>query len=217
MAFTKFSIAPDNRLVYRSNGNVVRGTVNYGFSRNDIKSRGYTVIDNRVYHNGRLAGYVGKGSVKQEKQIKARAVNRLKRAEKRAFKEAITEQIPNTSNTWVDFAYAKDMMDNYRTGTNYFNIGGEAMIISRAEQGLLNYASVLKQATDLGIISDDEADEMWFEYQNSNEAHRSEMWNTIHQSFDEQGYEVDSPPLFGEMGRMLGLDDEIISRLSQKL
>ena len=164
-----------------------------------------------------MAGYVGKGSVKQEKQIKARAVNRLKRAEKRAFKEAITEQIPNTSNTWVDFAYAKDMMDNYRTGTNYFNIGGEAMIISRAEQGLLNYASVLKQATDLGIISDDEADEMWFEYQNSNEAHRSEMWNTIHQSFDEQGYEVDSPPLFGEMGRMLGLDDEIISRLSQKL
>lgn len=204
--FTKFASAPDGRLVYLNNGNIVRGKVTYGSGRGDITKSGYTVIKNRVYHNGRLAGYVTKPNKTQRTNIEKRAKARSKRAERKAKAEWIERGgIGYEKGSWNDIADAKRMMDNYRREPHSYRVGKENIFFSPEETGKMNFASALDQAVSSNILSIEEANAMWDEYIN-NPYNRLELWNELHQKFNEYGYEIDSPPLFGEIGRMLGLD-----------
>ena len=78
--FTKFSIAPDGRLVYRNTGNVV-----------PLKN-GYTIKGNTVYNkSGRKVGQLGKGTKTQQKQIVKKSATRAKKAERKAIRESISQ------------------------------------------------------------------------------------------------------------------------------
>lgn len=205
--FTKFTFAPDGRLVYLNSGTVVRGRVNIGSGRGDINMRGYTVINKRVYYKGRLQGYVSKPNKKQSEVINKRAQTRRKRAEREAFNEFVENGgATYERGSWDAIKTAKRSMDSYRTEPYSFNVDGENFNFSPSETGLMNFASVLDQAVELNIIDIEEANDLWDLYKDGTEQQRSKLWDDINSRFDEIGYEIDSPPLFGEVGRMLGID-----------
>ena len=226
---TKFSIAPDGRLVYRSNGSLVRGQVTYSLSR-DLMGSGYSVVGKRrsdgtidyqrVYKNGRLVGYVGKPNKTQAKRIYDKAINRAKRKpDNRAIKEkssrteaiAIQDAIDyggidlSPRGGWDAVSIGKRALDNYRTGINtYFS--DQPLFISYQETRMYNYASALSQAVDLNILTVQDANNLWLRYTNVDEETRSQLWRDLNQNFNEEGFTIDSPPLYDEMARDLQID-----------
>lgn len=182
MKMGKFTIAPDGRLVYQSNGNIVKGAVNYGINRNDIKARGYTVIDNRVYRNGRLAGYVTRlDRLPKSKRdaITKRARVRQKRAENKAIKEAYQDQTFRHDNSYHSYADAKRMMDNYHKAPGNYEITLTPIELKREEQTNLNFASLLECAVKRGVCDTDGASKAWFDFINGDDVVKSKLWNDL--------------------------------------
>lgn len=172
--FVKYAIASDGRLVYRANGNTVR-------AMKTLEIRG-----NRVYVRGRLHGYIGKGTVKQQKQIEKRAQNRITRARKKAERElksaveeltseeSVMETYTEKDNGWDNLAVAKrawfEMPDSVR----------DSVEVSIAQRSLMNYASALRTMVDEGYCTVEGANTAFSEFEVADGPTRSRMWDELH-------------------------------------
>lgn len=225
MALSKFAIAPDGALVYRNTGNIVRGNITYATSRETL-TRGYNIVDNRVYHNGRLQGYIGNPTKNQQININKRAITRNKRKSTRAsqHRSARTEYTATKEfieygggpsvqrGGWETATLGKRTLEAYQTGINQYFEGSERVLLKYEETRQLNFASVLSQSVDANIITVEKANQMWDEYIKGDSETRSKLWDEINKANDEMGHEIISPPLFGEMARDLGIDIDNIAR-----
>lgn len=179
----RFTIAPDGRLVYATNGTVVRGTPpNYGSSRADIRSKGYSIIGDRVYRNGRMVGRIksfSNLSKKQQAAIAKRAASRRRRAEKQAIKEALEEAQRPGDSGWKHYRDAKRAMDDFRKGPGDTRIEGSRVETSKEAQSKLNFAAALDQAVRREICDEEGASEAWLKYIEGDDALRSELWTEL--------------------------------------
>lgn len=187
--YKKYAIAPDGRLVDRKSGKAIRNA-------KTLEIRG-----NRVYMRGKLNGYIGKPTTKKaqramEKYAKTRQT-RARRASERELEKAVDElsnveglmdamQGPDTG--WKTLATAKRAW--YETPPEF----REDMELSINEQSMMNFASALRSLVDEGIITTDDANFLFSEYENADDTRRSEMWNQLHKLASEHDYIISSPP-----------------------
>jgi len=147
--YQKLAIAPDGEIVFRSTGRIVTKNV-------DVKG-------NRAYVDGRLYGYIGKGTKTEQARIAktANSASRKKRAKikEKIRKEGLTLQTPLTPATTATdvtiknwFKTAQLQADAVRFIRKKYGDRG-TVEISKNEQALLNYSSVLNKAVRAGKIS----------------------------------------------------------------
>lgn len=180
--FTKFSIAPDGRLVYRSTGNVV-----------PLKN-GYTIKGTTVYNKqGRKVGQIGKGSKTQQKTIKKKAETRAKKAERKAMKDVISQYEDDIR----DFAKVKQKwagyMDEYH---NYAKMDLEHRLkVTRRETSKQNFAMALDDLVKGGSITPDDANELWDAYCSCDtETEEKELWEDVMLNYAPKGWKYKSEP-----------------------
>lgn len=181
---TQFAVTQSGTLVYRSNGNVVRGTV---------ETRTYPNGRIGVYRNGRLQGYVSKPTAKQQSVIDRKDKARVKRREKVATKSFLKQGIEiiedysydKASTEWMDYARKKDTY--YQYDLEWHIKTGDLM--DKREKSLSNYAKALQQAVNDGVITIDQANERWEDMiYSETDKERSNVWNKLNKYFKEEGY-----------------------------
>ena len=150
--YQKLAIAPDGEIVFRSTGRIVTKNV-------DVKG-------NRAYVDGRLYGYIGKGTKTEQARIAktASSASRKKRAKikeqaDKIRKEGLKLQTPQTPATTATNATIKDWFKTAQLQADAVKYirkkyGDRGTVeISKNEQALLNYSSVLNKAVRAGKIS----------------------------------------------------------------
>lgn len=155
--FTKFAIAPSGLLVYRSTGK--KAPTNY-------------IVKNKtVYHKGRKIGNVGKGTIKEQKNI-ARIDKKRKIVKPRIIKQ------PHDF-TFSEFAEIKKIQPYIK----------EPAIINVDQQSLINYSSAINSAVESGFISKEEGNDLLNEFRNSNRDERAELWDSLEGFYEEIGFD----------------------------
>lgn len=167
---TKFALGPETgTLVYRDNGKAVRGD--------------YEIRDNRVYRNGRLAGYIGKGTAGQQKRIAAMD-HRNRTDRRRAVKRR---------ETWNRIRNAQIRFEALGATQYERDSGGNVVsthIYSRREISEINFAHLLNRAVSEGKMSRAEATERYDKYINTEESmDRSQQWDDLKGRFEELGFQ----------------------------
>lgn len=182
--FVKYSIASDGRLVYRSNGNVVR------------QAKTLEIKGNRVYLRGRLHGYIADPKTKKAKiQIEKKAQNRVKRAEKARARKAEAE-LKEFTDAVLDLTSEESMMSDWTEETEDNGWRNLATVkrawyetphafrndieITVSERSVMNYASALRSMVDEGYCTVEGANRAFTEYQEADSKRRTEMWNELH-------------------------------------
>lgn len=155
--FTKFAIAPSGLLVYRSTGK--KAPTNY------------TIKNKTVYHKGRKIGNVGKGTIKEQKNI-AKIDKKRKIVKPKIIKQ------PHDF-TFSDLAEIKKIQP-------YIN---EPAIINVDQQSLINYSSAIDSAVNSGFISREEGNDLFSEFEKSNRDERAELWDSLEGFYEEIGFD----------------------------
>lgn len=182
--YTKFSIAPDGRLVYRSTGNVV-----------PLKN-GYTVKGSTVYNrSGRKVGQLGKGTKTQQKAIEKKASIRQKRAENKAISDIVDEDI-------VHYYSRADWQNYLSKYKDYKDAPLEQRLkVTRQETSKQNFASALQDLVESGYVTPEDAVDLWQEYCNApSEKEQSELWSDTIKKYGKKGWEYKQEPK-GDMSK----------------
>ena len=179
--FTKFSIAPDGRLVYRNTGNVV-----------PLKN-GYTIKGTTVYNKqGRKVGQLGKGTKTQQKNIKKKSETRVKKAKNKAIRDTLKEfddEIVHfyTKKKWAGY------MDEYH---KYAGMDLEHRLkVTRRETSKQNFAMALDDLVKGGSITPDQANDLWDAYNEcETEQDEKDLWETVGKEYAPKGWKYKSEP-----------------------
>lgn len=202
----KLAVAPDGRIVDRRTGNVVRAQ-NLRLV-NLPSGRAIVYRYNKDGTQGRLYGYIGKPTAKQQAEINRKAQNRIKRKEaleRKQVRDAVKEAsaLPNKqtdNNGWLDYVAKRQRWKEDRASGrfNYPNVD---------EQESMNFATALNEAVDEGVMSIEDANERWEEFTNTPRGKdRSKLWDDLHDYFDEEGYKY----IEGHGRKRVGKDGEIV-------
>lgn len=189
--YKKLAIAPDGRIVSRETGRVVSGEPE--------------LRNNRVYVKGRLYGYVAKGTKKQQEQIAKTSANRVKRE-----KAKINKRLEEIKATGV--VNAKDEIEaidlNSKSATNQVKkylrenrVTAEAikkgyeqglrgrLEISKREQSLINYGTVLEKAVNAGKLTPKQAFQMLKKMNSAlDKDAQNKIWRATAKLFDKLDY-----------------------------
>lgn len=165
----KFAVGPTTgTLVYRETGQAVRGE--------------YSIKDNRVYRQGRLVGYIGKGSASQQRRIaeldKRNASARRRSARRREIRRQLSEA---------------EIRFETLGAVEYETVGGRRVpthIYTMRERSQINFAHLLNRAVAEGKMSRDEAIRRYEQYLNTESSQdRSGLWDDLKNRFEEIGYQ----------------------------
>lgn len=165
----KFAVGPSTgTLVYRATGQAVRGE--------------YTIRENRVYRQGRLVGYIGKGTKAEQRRIaeldKRNAWGRRRSARR---KESVRQ--------------LAEAETRYQTlgATMYETVGGRRLptyIYTQRQISQINFAHLLNRALSEGRMTKDEALRRWDEYvATETPEERSRRWDDLKDRFEEIGFQ----------------------------
>lgn len=182
--YVKFAIADSGVLVYRSTGKMFRGDYSTRTSSNGIIT---------VYNaNGRKIGTVGKPT-KAERQRIDEIDKRNRKSRQKAYQRKIVKRgqidwrLAEKTGTWKDYAIAQESTALIpRKSWKQYEI-------SFTEQSIMNYARALSEGVRSGLMSDDEASQL-FELYKADAKDRSKrdslgrFWNALNKRFDEIGF-----------------------------
>lgn len=188
--YLKFALSPSGQVVYRDTGNLYRGKHTIKAGRNGIIT---------VYgKDGRKIGTVGKPNKTQSARIAKKDKARQKRRERQLRRsiyqmndvDEIAQEYGSSvpDNGWRSTAIAKrawyevDKKDR-----------PEFLTINQRE--IMNYASILKQAVDSGVMTVEEANERYQAFMDGTKEERSGLWDEIDDLSSERGWKPSSPPV----------------------
>jgi hypothetical protein len=155
--FTKFAVAPSGLLVYRSTGKKAPSN--------------YTIKNKTVYHKGRKIGTVGRGTIKEQKNI-AKIDKKRKIVNPKIIKQPY-------DFTFSDLAKFKKIQPYIK----------EPAIINVDQQSLINYSSAINSAVNSGFISREEGNDLFNEFKKSNRDERAELWDSLEGFYEEIGFD----------------------------
>ena len=185
--YAKLAIAPDGSIVSRDTGARTR-------------AKGLTVVDNRVYKEGRLYGYLStKLTTKQKEKIAKASAGREKRQMKQAYTKMLkSRELPQIGQDFtVDSAVGAGLMQLYN------KVGRGWLDVSKMDQSVLNYANVLKAGIKEGKLTKEQADALYKKYmQAENNQERRRLWNSTSELFEKEGFKYKF-----EKSRVKGEDD----------
>ena len=204
--YPKLAVAPDGRIVDRRTGNVVRAQ-NLRLV-NLPSGRAIVYRYNKDGTQGRLYGYIGKPTAKQQAEINRKAQNRIKRKEaleRKQVRDAVREMnhIPNkfTDNSgWYDYVEKRRRWREDRA-LNNFNYPNSD------EQEQMNFAMALNEAVDEEVIDIEEANARWDEFMSTPRGkERGKVWDDLHKYFDDEGFKY----IEGHGRKKVGKDGELV-------
>lgn len=185
--YAKLAIAPDGTIVTRNTGAKVR-------------AKGLQVVDNRVYKEGRLYGYLSTNlTASQKEKIAKVSAGREKRQVKQAYTQMLKMRgLPQIGQDFtVDSAVGAGLMQIYN------KVGRGWLDVSKMDQSVLNYANVLKAGIKEGKLTKEQADALYKRYmQAENNQERRRIWNSTSELFDKEGFKYNI-----EKSRVQGEDD----------
>ena len=164
----KFAVAPSTgTLVYRSTGQAVRGE--------------FTIRENRVYRQGRLVGYIGKGTKTEQRRI-AEIDKRNASARRRSARRK--ESLRQLAEAETRYQTLGAVM--------YETVGGRRVptyIYTQRQISQINFAHLLNRAVSEGKMTRKEAIKRWDEYVATESSKgRSEKWDDLKGRFEEVGF-----------------------------
>lgn len=185
--YAKLAIAPDGSIVSRDTGAKTR-------------AKGLTVVDNRVYKEGRLYGYLTSNlTTKQQEKIAKVSKEREKRQIRKAYTTmAKTRGLPQIGQDFtVDSAVGAGLMQLYnKKGRGWLDV-------SKMDQSVLNYANTLKAGIKEGKLTKEQADALYKRYmQAQDNTERRRIWNSTAELFEKEGFKYKI-----EKSRVKGEDD----------
>ena len=185
--YAKLAIAPDGTIVTRNTGAKVR-------------AKGLQVVDNRVYKEGRLYGYLSTNlTASQKEKIAKVSAGREKRQVKQAYTQMLKMRgLPQIGQDFtVDSAVGAGLMQIYN------KVGRGWLDVSKMDQSVLNYANVLKAGIKEGKLTKEQADALYKRYmQAENNQERRRIWNSTSELFEKEGFKYNI-----EKSRVQGEDD----------
>lgn len=179
--FTKFALAPDGRLVYRSTGNVV-----------PLKN-GYTIKGTTVYNkSGRKVGQLGKGTKSQQKQIQKKSDVRVKKAKNKSIRDALAEFDDEIVHFYKEKKWAS-YMEKYHEYAGYDL--EHRLKVTRRETSKQNFAMALDDLVKGGSITPEQANDLWDEYDGCvTEQDEKDLWETVAKDYAPKGWKYKSQP-----------------------
>lgn len=185
--YAKLAIAPDGTIVARNTGAKIR-------------AKGLQVVDNRVYKEGRLYGYLSTNlTASQKEKIAKVSAGREKRQVKQAYTQMLKMRgLPQIGQDFtVDSAVGAGLMQIYN------KVGRGWLDVSKMDQSVLNYANVLKAGIKEGKLTKEQADALYKRYmQAENNQERRRIWNSTSELFEKEGFKYNI-----EKSRVQGEDD----------
>ena len=185
--YNKLAIAPDGEVVFRSTGRIVS---------KDVEIRG-----NRAYVNGRLYGYIAKGTKTEQAKIAkvAKSPTRKHRAKvkdeaTRIRKEGLTLQEPQSPTSIQSNKSVKEWFNRAQLQADALkyirkNYGDRGNVeVSKDTQSLLNYATVLNKAVKSGKLSPTKARELYSRMLDAKGEARLQLWQETADLFDKLDY-----------------------------
>ena len=164
----KFAVAPSTgTLVYRSTGQAVRGE--------------FTIRDNRVYRQGRLVGYIGKGTKTEQRRIAEIDKRNASARRRSARRKESLRQLAEAETRYQTLG-----------ATMYESIGGRRVptyIYTQRQISQINFAHLLNRAVSEGKMTREEAIKRWDDYVATESSEgRSERWDDLKGRFEEVGF-----------------------------
>ena len=164
----KFALGPTTgTLVYRETGQAVRGE--------------FTIRDNRVYRQGRLVGYIGKGSASQQHRIAELDKRNASARRRSARRKESLRQLAEAETRYQTLG-----------ATMYEDVGGRRVptyIYTQRQISQINFAHLLNRAVSEGKMTREEAIKRWDEYVATESSEgRSEKWDDLKGRFEEVGF-----------------------------
>lgn len=159
----KLTLSPSGTLVYRATGKVYQGSA--------------TVKDNRVYgSNGRLIGYLGKPTAKQQKEIER--LDRRRVTERR--RRELDKLMQNLESRYQSYGSGTGEKGTLPTGWG---------IYTRRTLTEINFGHFLNEAVNAGKMSRREARDRLEKYVNTKESEdRTAQWDELKSRFKEMGF-----------------------------
>lgn len=164
----KFALGPTTgTLVYRETGQAVRGE--------------FSIKDNRVYRQGRLVGYIGKGSASQQRRIAELDKRNASARRRSARRKESLRQLAEAETRYQTLG-----------ATMYETVGGRRVptyIYTQRQISQINFAHLLNRAVSEGKMTRKEAIKRWDEYVATESSEgRSEKWDDLKGRFEEVGF-----------------------------
>ena len=164
----KFALGPTTgTLVYRETGQAVRGE--------------FSIKDNRVYRQGRLVGYIGKGSASQQRRIAELDRRNASARRRSARRKESLRQLAEAETRYQTLG-----------ATMYESVGGRRVptyIYTQRQISQINFAHLLNRAVSEGKMTREEAIKRWDEYVATESSEgRSERWDDLKGRFEEVGF-----------------------------
>lgn len=164
----KFALGPTTgTLIYRETGQAVRGE--------------FSIKDNRVYRQGRLVGYIGKGSASQQRRIAELDKRNASARRRSARRKESLRQLGEAETRYQTLG-----------ATMYETVGGRRVptyIYTQRQISQINFAHLLNRAVSEGKMTREEMIKRWDEYVNTESSEgRSERWDDLKGRFEEVGF-----------------------------